>query len=744
MKSEPETAAPGPALAPEERRRRRREALLIVLLGSGFLLLALSQVRLSALRAGSPSGGSVLFFLLINLNVILLVLLVFLVTRNVVKLVFERRRRILGSGIRTKLVLAFVSLSLVPTLLLFFVALGFLGAAMNTWFSSQVQRSLEGSLQVAEAYYQERGDRNLGYARRLAERIARGDMLAAASPDPLDRYLERMRSELGVDTIEVLVGRDVMARAAAPEAGRNLPPLEAEDLRAVLLHGRPFARTQRHGAGEIVRAGAPIRSPEGEVRGAVVVGSLVPRAIAKAARQTVLPYERFRELEVLKQPVKNGYTISFVLITLAVLFSATWFGFYLAREMTVPIERLAQGMRAVAQGNWSHRVDPEGDVEIASLAESFNQMAADLEVSHRALQERHHYIESILTNIAAGVLSVDPSGVVATINPAAGMMLGLRPEDTLGRRWEEVFSGPLAPIGELVGDVLAGKEKAEREVRAGGATLWATATSLRGPADAHTGGAMVFLEDVTYLHRVERMEAWREVARRIAHEIKNPLTPIQLSAQRLRRRCGDSLDPERAAVLDECTRTIVSQVEQLKRMVNEFSAFARLPAVHPEPGDLNALVTETVQLFQEGHPALAFSVETDASVPRLEIDREAIRRALLNLLDNAVAACAGAGGSRIEVRTVYDAELGRVRLEVADDGPGMSPEVKARVFEPYFSTKSDGTGLGLAIVSSIAADHRAYVRVQDNQPRGTRLILELPVPRPVTFRPSDHAVGEMT
>jgi two-component system nitrogen regulation sensor histidine kinase NtrY len=243
---------------------------------------------------------------------------------------------------------------------------------------------------------------------------------------------------------------------------------------------------------------------------------------------------------------------------------------------------------------------------------------------------------------------------------------------------------------------------------------------------------LIFLEDVTHLLRVERMEAWREVARRIAHEIKNPLTPIQLAAQRLRRRFGAQLRQD-GAVFDECTRTIVQQVEELKDLVNEFSTFARMPQAEHRPCDLNGLVEEALVLFREAHREIDFVCETDAELPPLELDREGMKRAVVNILDNAVAACRARPSvranerRRVELRTRHDRRVGVVRLEIADDGVGMTPEVRARVFEPYFSTKPDGTGLGLAIVSAIVADHKGFIRVRDNAPRGTRFILEFPV-----------------
>jgi two-component system nitrogen regulation sensor histidine kinase NtrY len=316
------------------------------------------------------------------------------------------------------------------------------------------------------------------------------------------------------------------------------------------------------------------------------------------------------------------------------------------------------------------------------------------------------------------------------------MMLGLPAERVRGEAWRQVFDRTeLRTFSEVLERVEDGSQPmAERQLNLTRGTrelaVWVTATTLTAE-DGRAAGIILFLEDVTHLLRVERMEAWREVARRIAHEIKNPLTPIQLSAQRLRKGYGDGTQERDRTLLDECTRTIIGQVDQLKRLVDEFSTFARLPTATFAPDDLNRVVEDALVLFRDAHPAIAFSVQLDPLVPILAIDRDAIKRAVVNLLDNAVAACQSAqvADARIEVVTTYDAGVGVVRLEVADNGSGMTPDVKARAFEPYFSTKRDGTGLGLAIVSAIAADHQAYARIRDNVPRGTRLILEFAVRR---------------
>ncbi len=721
-----------PHLPADEVRRRRREVLIIAATAVVFALFALFETRLPRFSNSSSLSGNIIFFLLINLNVILLVLLIFLVTRNLVKLIFERRHGIFGSRLRTRLVLAFVGLTLFPATLLFFVTTGFLTAVFDNWFNVRVESSLKGSLDVAQNYYQFAANNALHFARELGGQTEQRGLWAVHRRNDLQRFVEAKVKELGLAGIEVVAAdRTSVARADSEELAPGAPG-EPPDILTTLLGGEQVARTQPFGKGDLVRAGAPVRRADGTLIGAVVVDYVVPRNVSHRARDISRSYREYRQLVGMKQPIKNGYILTLALITLVIIFSATWFGFQQAKSITIPLQRLAEGTREVAQGNWGHRIEAGGDEETAVLVDSFNQMTADLQEINSELVERRKYAENILANIAAGVVSLSQKGSVTMLNRAAEGMLGVRLAQVRGKHWLEIFDGPhLRKVGEVISEALAAPQlEIERQIKLTGGehiiTALVSVTSLTDDAGAQRG-IMLFFEDVTHLLRVQRMEAWREVARRLAHEIKNPLTPIQLSAQRLRKRYGTQLAGEDGAVFDECTRTIIGQVEELKRLVNEFSMFARLPAVQLAPHDLNAVVEEALILFRQGHPDLAFDFRREGDLPLVDLDREAIRRALLNLLDNAVAACQGVSDSgRIEVVTSYLAARGVVRLEVADNGCGMSRDVKLRLFEPYFSTKKEGTGLGLAIVSSVIADHQGYIRVQDNQPHGSRFIVDFP------------------
>jgi two-component system nitrogen regulation sensor histidine kinase NtrY len=742
--SEQRTSGAAGVVATAAEMQRRREGLIILCTAVAVLLFAFFETRLPQFSGGNSLSNNVIFFLLINLNIILLVLLVFLVARNLTKLVFERRRRMLGSHMRTRLVLAFLAVSIFPAVLIFLVALGFMTSSIENWFNVQVENSLAGSLEIARSYYAHASENALHHARELADHVGRERLVGSDTDQRLAEFVSAKQREYNVGTVEVY-GADRQRRAVA--LADEVPPQvtlgRTSSLLTAALEGRSDTRVQSIGDGDVIRAAVPISGADG-VAGAVVVDYFIPQSVANRSAEIARSFQEYRQLKILKQPITSNYVVTLILVTLLVIFCATWMGFYLAKGITVPIQKLAEGTREVAQGNWQYRIglgdgtSIAADDEFGSLVGSFNQMTADLETINLELEKRRRYMETILATMTGGVISLDQEGRLTTINEAAERMLGLDGLTALGRDVAEVFARPdLNAARELMRELhqntarTTNGARAHRQLKlvAGGRvlTIVLTATLLRDDAGQPIG-AVLFFEDVTEILKVQRMEAWREVARRIAHEIKNPLTPIQLSAQRLHKRYADQLKGD-GTLFEECTRTIVTQVEELKTLVNEFATFARMPSGEHTPEDLNALIEEAMLLFREGHRHIRFSFDPDPALPLLALDREGIKRAVINMLDNAVAALSPPNGAepRIDVRTRYHRAHGIVALEVADTGCGIDPNARTRLFEPYFSTKQGGTGLGLAIVSTIVADHQGFVRVKDNEPRGSRFVIELPV-----------------
>jgi len=715
----------------EEAKRRKREALVILITTLMVIVFAFFEVQLPDVSPEYSLSGNIAFFLLININIILLVLLVFLVVRNLVKLVFERKRRILGSRLRVRLVLAFVGLSLVPSLLLFVIAGGFVTRSFERWFDLQVENSLQGSLEIGQTYYQNSANNALFYARQLSQRISQERLFDAQRLGELKEFVQSKQREYNLGTVELFSpDRRLVVVAFNDQVPTGVTIKAESEFLNRALRGLEVTRTQEFGESDVIRGGVPLYSADRRIIGVVVVDYFVPKSITKRALEISRSYEQYKHLAFLKTPVKNSYILTLLLITLVIIFAATWFGLYLAKGITVPIQKLAEGTHEVAHGNWDYKIESGGDDEIGTLVDSFNQMTGDLKQITAELERRGKFVETLLANVAAGVISVNPAGQITTWNMAAERMLGLSAAGALGRNYEEVFESESLHVMREMVESVKDRGSVEREIRIPLSeqhlTAMVSAASLRDD-EGRTVGVMVFLEDITQIQKVQRMEAWREVARRIAHEIKNPLTPIQLSAERLRKRYAPMLEGN-GAILDKCTSTIIQQVEELKNLVNEFSQFARLPSAQLATSDLNEIVQEALFLFKEGHREVHFHCRPGV-IPPVELDREQIKRVLINLLDNAVAAVAEKG--EIRLATSYDRSREVVCLEVSDDGCGLAPDIKSKIFEPYFSTKENGTGLGLTIVSQIVEDHRGYVRVRPNEPRGTRFTIELPVHEPV-------------
>ena len=727
-----------------EMKRRRRELIAVGVAAITLVAFVFAQTALPPLTKHTSLGSNLAVISLFDLSFLLLGLLLYLVGRNLAKVMFERRRGLIGSKFQMRLVFGFIAVAMVPSAFLLYVSGAFLHADVDSWFNPEYERVMSDSLEIAKTYYLNSANNAAHFARAIAEQAAGYGLLARDRRADLKQFIEKRQQEYNLGTIEVFSkDRKLLLLALSPKTPTGIEVSPDSQMLDQTLKGQAMTRTDPFGNADIIRGSAPIFSgPDSDnVVGAVVVDYFLPKSLAKRAANISRTAEDYFQLRILKQPILNSYLLALVLIGLVVVLLASWFGMYLARGITGPISELAAGTHAIAAGNLDYTIDPVGDDEIGQLVDSFNQMTTDLRVSQAELERRRRYTETLLKNVSAGVVGLNPEGRLTAINPHAERLLGVRVDDVIGRNYREVLRPAL---GHALDEVLAAfparqenRSSIKVEIDGGEIELMITASPLSDDAGSNLG-SVLFFENVSQIAKVERMEAWREVARRIAHEIKNPLTPIQLSAERLRRqlgprlaRLGEDTAHNDNALLEECTRTIIGEVEDLKRLVNEFSAFARMPHLNPVPGDLNALATETVASFQTAHAGVEFVVELEPSLPRILIDRESLKRALINLLDNAVSATAGVArnghGPRIELRTSVDSTSGVVVLEVRDNGPGISPALRTRIFEPYFSTKSGGTGLGLAIVSAIVTDHHGFVRVADNAPAGSRFILEFPV-----------------
>jgi two-component system, NtrC family, nitrogen regulation sensor histidine kinase NtrY len=732
----------------KERRRKKRERLIIFITILVVLFLTIWESQI--LRPDFPFSTSqrVVLFALININIILLLLLIFLVIRNLLKLVTERRRKILGSKIRTRLVMGFVTLSLVPTILLFFIAYEFMAIGLDYWFNIHIEKSLQDSLDVGRAYYQasQRGARV--YAQQISLNLSQSGFSKKIDQEEAVKDLQSKMKEYGLAWIGVyLPTLEQRIRVVTPEPylkNFQIPPLS---LIQKSFQPQGVSEVQSTPEGDFFIAGVPVGdgSPEGQGIATVVVASYFPRSLLKKMETISTGLEGYRQMQMLKNPIKFVYLIILLIVSLLILFSATWFGFYLAKGMTVPIQRLAEGTLRIAQGDYNFSIDLEAKDEFGLLVNSFNRMTSDLRKgkeeieqahqrlwkSNEELNQRKQYMEAVLANIGTGVISIDAEGKISTVNHSAREMLRIKTEKVLGRRYQEVLLPEhMALLEELQANldlIKMGTLKRTLQVplQDKTLTLLVKITLLRDEENRNLGMVLVF-DDMTEIEKFQKVSAWREVARRLAHEIKNPLTPIKLSAQRLRKKYSYLLPEGRdKEIFDDCTQTIINQVDELIVLVNEFFAFARLPAVTLSMNDLNALIQEVFILYQESHKNIDFSFLADPGIPKFSLDREQIKRVMINLLDNAVAAIETKGS--LIIQTGYDPLLEMVRIQVIDTGIGIAPKDRDRLFEPYFSTKKGGTGLGLTIVSSIISDHHGHIRVKNNEPQGTIFTIELPL-----------------
>jgi two-component system nitrogen regulation sensor histidine kinase NtrY len=515
----------------------------------------------------------------------------------------------------------------------------------------------------------------------------------------------------------------------------TLDPKMIEDI----YSGKEESTIQATNIGDAVVGIVPVFSNTvpPEVIGRISVSYIIPKGFVDKLRSIANASEQYGKIKLLKNPIKLNYIITLSIVTLVIIFLATWFGLTLAKGITDPIQDLVLATNRITQGDLDSRIDIEADDEIGLLVKSFNQMTKDLKKSKNSVEEaninleqRRKYMETVLRNVSAGVISVDKVGMITTINRAAEKMFDIKSEKVLFQNYRDLMIPEhLSLVDEFLQEMKESNEsllekQLEVMLKDKALTVLLTITTIQDE-EGNDSGIVVVFEDLTQIQKAERAAAWREVARRMAHEIKNPLTPVQLSAQRLQRKYGDKLGEE-GSVFKECTQTIIDQVEVLKNLVNEFSRYARMPVTSLTLNDLNAVVAEAVLLFQDAHKDIVFEFKPAEGLPKFDLDAEQINRVMINLLDNAVAAINKKNG-RIEITVSYDEQHRKATVAVADDGAGVPSSNKRKVFEPYFSTKKFGTGLGLAIVNSIISDHHGQVSVADNNPTGTIVSFQLPV-----------------
>jgi len=738
-----------PRLTRAQRQKKKRLIRRVILICLCLIPLFI-WLESSLLNAdiSFPVSGDILIFGIINLNVILVLLMLFLVLRNLAELFFESRQNILGSKLKSKLVVSFISLSLIPTILLFFVSLQFVSTSMDYWFNSNIEISLQNSLDLAQSYIKEtKNEVDILGAAVEKEILLQHETI----PDPngLGKNLEYLlkiydtRNALSFSLITSQ--RSKIFTVSSPLlSSQKMPLILQATLDSVTTNKQREIVTQESTTGDLIRRVNQIHlssAPSEEIF--LVTTLLIKKEQLDRLNFISKGIEDYRQLKYLKKPFKFWLLIVLLIVTLLIIFSAIWFGLYIARSITGPLDKMAIATRRVAAGDLNFVLEKESSDEMGQLVDSFNTMTSNLNASnanlaeaHNALQkssmesdDRRRYTEIILQNVEAGVISLDEEGRITTINRFAEKLLNIGADFFLGRKFSQVLPPEHSTIiDEFIAELaITGKPSVRQHLKISvlkeNFSLLVTFTRLENEERKPLGYVLVFA-NLTELEKMQRMAAWREVARRIAHEIKNPLTPIQLSAQRLRRRYPEILE-EKNSIFDQCTNTIIKQVDEIKLLVSEFSQFARMPKINRAPADITAMINETLFLYKQAHGDISFTVKCEDSIPTFSFDSEQLKRCFINLFDNAVAVLPEGGIVETILSLGHDGES--IFIQVCDSGPGIDEDEKLKLFEPYFSTKKTGTGLGLAIVSTIISDHNGYVRVHNNSPHGTIFTIELPL-----------------
>ena len=730
-------------------RKPNRKQVIILLAVAVLLLFAIlaSQTAFNdtILRA-ETNQQAVVFYALSLLISLLFVALTFVLARNLLKLFAERRMGVLGSKFRTRMVAGALLLSFVPVMVMYWFAYGLMNRSIDKWFSTPVEEVRSDTQAMASllASYAMQNARAEAAALALSPEIER----AFSGHGFAGVVSEFQRHELTLQGGFALAVRDGNAEASF-NAPAPWPVLKSRLPLADAAAGRPAHFTWQQT--DYTLGGAPVQGG-----GLILAAIPLPREFSQTVRQVEASQQRYFQLSSERRRVRQTYMGLLLLLTMMVLFVTTWLALFLAKLVTRPLSALAEATEEISRGRLDYRVDVRAADEIGDLVRSFNRMAEDLEASRRQIEassrdlsaanaeldQRRRQMETILESIPTGVLSLDAGRRITHVNQALLRMFQPDAQHDAaatilrGASLTDVFPTDVLEEFEMLlrrADRMGvTTSQMEMQLSPGSLNLVPLNVAVTVAALKHQGGRsgyVVVFEDLSDLLRAQKQAAWREVARRVAHEIKNPLTPIALSAERIQRHL-DRAAPQEAAslsVVRSCAETIAGAVETVRRLVDEFSTLASFPVANPQPADLNEIVESALSMFNGRLDGIRLHKSLATDLPKVMADGEAIKRAVANLVDNAAEALQDSMVREIEITTALVASRDAVEIAVADTGHGITRELKEKLFLPYFSTKKRGTGLGLAIVNRIVEDHHGSIRVEENRPVGTRFIVELPV-----------------
>jgi nitrogen fixation/metabolism regulation signal transduction histidine kinase len=711
---------------------KRALVSVLVLVGSGLWIAALLIMAQTVQQSGHFSD---LHPFILGVNVAGLVVLLILIAGRLTQLVRDWRKRVVGSRLEARMVWMSATLAMAPLLLVFYFSVVFLNRGIDSWFHVEIRQGLEDALTLSRAALDLRMGEYLARTRVIANRVANNAVEPVSALDDLRR--EHEATEL------MLIGPNSRILATVSDRIAESVSLPVSDEVVMQVRqGHDYVTLEPlAGGGYLVRAAVlvPLLVPGAEPR---MLQAIYPieRRLGELADTVESSYQRYAEKARLREPLKVSFTLTLTLVLLLSLFAALYGAFWSARRLVRPVQDLVAGTRAVAQGDFDTRLPLTSHDEMGILIHSFNDMTKRLarareeaQLSQQAVEAERTNLAVILARLSTGVISLEPDRTIRTANQAACSILGANVEDIVGKPLQSGADKTLfgqfltACAVHLDAGHTDWREQLVLQADSARRVLMCACTTLSGENQS-SGGFVIVFDDITALLQAQRDAAWGEVARRLAHEIKNPLTPIQLSAERLRRKLMTSMSEADAQVLDRATHTIVQQVEAMKEMVNAFSEYARAPAMDVSRFDLNQLISEVAELYR----AQGFGKATlvlDPNLDEIEADRGRLRQILNNLYSNAIEALEGASDPQIKVLTRAFAKNGLQMAEITieDNGPGFRPDVIGQVFDPYVTTKSKGTGLGLAIVKKIVEEHGGRIEAENTRSGGARLRIELPL-----------------
>ena len=719
----------------------RNRLLAVVVLS--FLLIVLVMFSMKqGFSFLEQSGSQLMVFVAINVNIVLLAIVFYLIARNLLKLSYERRRHVLGVNLKTKLITSFIVLSL-PAMGFHLFASFFIATNLESWFKGQQESMIHSAQNVSEAYHNNLRKtmelQNLIWESHLKKHNGEFSTLNPPKKIEADVTLYSEDQELQFQWLQNEISQVYWTKPSL----NDWYQIKSQD-QTWFAEETVDRFIYRH-----IR----LVSIENKKLFLEVFYPATPHA-SGAINEIIAQDQNAQFLAESEDLVRGYYLIIFLLMTLFIIFVATWLAFYLARGFVQPIEDLALATQRVSEGELGYQVALRGtlDKDFALLMQSFNSMSRDLlehqialnkttnnlQKSHQTLESQIRFVELVLENITTGVMSLDMDGHIEILNRSAKQMLQLKPGGGVSKHYRNVLEKEsLEMLEEMVELIETKKEHSiSRNLivhkKDGPIQVSATLLLLQNSEGISAGMVCVY-NNITEIQRLQRARAWREVARRIAHEIKNPLTPIQLSAERIHRKYAGEVSDNSA--LQQSTQTIIDEVQHPKRMVSEFSNFAKIPESNPQLSDINQIIKETLQLYHDNMPArISLTTELSEMLPQLPLDSEQIRRVVINLVDNAISSIEKKGTlsrifrqGEIIIRTRHVPDLNIVCLDVEDNGTGISPEISDQLFEPYTTTKQHGTGLGLTIVSQTISDHNGFTRFRNLDSGGVCFTIELPV-----------------